>query len=65
MKHSGILCPPGHVLLGGGPRVDPGHTGETTSLGWFGNTSVFPLGEMEKVAGERKVLVTLFRLLPP
>lgn len=35
VKHSDILCPPvsGHVLLGRGPRVHPGHAGEITSCG--------------------------------
>ena len=40
-----IRMPPrcsGHVLLGGDPGEDPGHVGETMSLGWPGNASGSP-----------------------
>lgn len=30
-----------HDPEGGDPAADPGHAGEVTSLGWFGNASVF------------------------
>lgn len=30
------------VLLGGGPRADPGHAKEIISVSWPGNASVFP-----------------------
>lgn len=32
----------GHVPLGGGPEDAPGHSGETMSPDWSGNTLDFP-----------------------
>ncbi|KAI3355289.1 hypothetical protein L3Q82_018144 [Scortum barcoo] len=44
---------------------DPGHAGETMSLGWPGNASESPLEELEEVSGVREVWASLLRLLPP
>ena len=41
----------GHVPPGGGPGEDPGHAGETMSLGWPGNASGSPPEELEKCQG--------------
>lgn len=37
-----------HDPEGGAPAADPGHAGEVTSLGWFGNASVF----LDELAGD-------------
>jgi len=55
----------GHVPLGGDPGEDPGHVGETMSLGWPGNALGAPREELEEVAGDRDVWVSLLKLLPP
>ncbi|KAI3359032.1 hypothetical protein L3Q82_015434, partial [Scortum barcoo] len=39
-------CPTGRR-----PREDPGHAGETMSLGWPGNASGIPPEELEEVSG--------------
>ncbi|KAI3377434.1 hypothetical protein L3Q82_008412 [Scortum barcoo] len=39
------------VPPGGGPGEDPGHAGETMSLGWPGNASGIPPEELEEVSG--------------
>ncbi|KAI3373564.1 hypothetical protein L3Q82_022152 [Scortum barcoo] len=39
------------VPPGGGPREDPGHTGETMSLGWPGNALESLPEELEEVSG--------------
>uniref|UniRef100_H2L2Y0 LARGE xylosyl- and glucuronyltransferase 2 n=1 Tax=Oryzias latipes TaxID=8090 RepID=H2L2Y0_ORYLA len=44
----------GHVPLGGGPGEDPGHAGETTSLGWPGNASGSPQRSWRKWPGRGK-----------
>ncbi|KAI3366216.1 hypothetical protein L3Q82_010047, partial [Scortum barcoo] len=54
-----------HVPPGGGPGEDPGHAGETMSLGWPGNASGVPPEELEEVSGVREVWASLLRLLPP
>ncbi|KAI3373544.1 hypothetical protein L3Q82_022135 [Scortum barcoo] len=54
-------CPTG----GGGLGEDPGHAGETMSLGWPGNASGSPPEELEEVSGVREVWASLLRLLPP
>ncbi|KAI3376706.1 hypothetical protein L3Q82_017123 [Scortum barcoo] len=38
---------------------DPGHAGETMSLGWPGNASGVPLEELEEVSGVRDVWASL------
>ncbi|KAI3370963.1 hypothetical protein L3Q82_023612 [Scortum barcoo] len=53
-------CPTGRR-----PREDPGHAGETMSLGWPGNASDPPPEELEEVSGVREVWASLLRLLPP
>ncbi|KAI3351986.1 hypothetical protein L3Q82_020805 [Scortum barcoo] len=54
--------PPG----GGLGEEDPGHAGETMSLGWPGNASPrVPPEELEEVSGVREVWASLLRLLPP
>ena len=50
--------------MGRDPWEDPGHVGETMSLGWPGNASG-PPEELEEVAGDRDVWVSLLKLLPP
>ena len=57
--------PSGHLQLVGGLRGDPGHAGGTVSLGWPGIASGSPQKELDKVAGEREVWVSLLRLLLP
>ena len=52
-----------HVPLGGDPGEDPGHVGETMSLGW--ERLGVPPEELEEVAGDRDVWVSLLKLLPP
>ncbi|KAI3357885.1 hypothetical protein L3Q82_016265 [Scortum barcoo] len=54
-----------HVPPGGGLGEDPGHAGETMSLGWPGNASRVPPEELEEVSGVREVWASLLRLLPP
>ncbi|KAI3368234.1 hypothetical protein L3Q82_007954 [Scortum barcoo] len=41
-----------HVSPGVGLGEDPGHAGETMSLGWPGNASGSHLEELEEVSGE-------------
>ena len=53
----------GHIPSIGDPQEEPGHTGETLSLCWLGNTYI-PLKELDKVAVEKKVWASLLRLLP-
>ncbi|KAI3372226.1 hypothetical protein L3Q82_022667 [Scortum barcoo] len=48
------------------PVEDPGHAGETMSLGWPGNAfGDPPPEELEEVSGVREVWASLLRLLPP
>ncbi|KAI3356054.1 hypothetical protein L3Q82_017168 [Scortum barcoo] len=53
-----------HVPPGGSPWKDPGHAGETMSLGWPGNAYRVPPEELEEVSGVREVWTSLLRLLP-
>ncbi|KAI3354104.1 hypothetical protein L3Q82_018657 [Scortum barcoo] len=41
------------------PGGDPGHAGETMSLGWPGNASESPREELEEVSGVREVWASL------
>jgi len=52
------------VLLGGGPGADPGLTGGIISLLAWENLGISQ-EELESVAGERVVWVSLLDLLPP
>ena len=63
--HNEIFWCSGHVPLGGDLGEDPGHVGETLSLGWPGNASRSPPEELEEVARNRDVWVSLLKLLPP
>lgn len=60
--------PPGHllaeVLLGGGPRVDPGHAGKIISFGWPRHAPCVPPDELEEVASVRELWLSLLRLPP-
>ncbi|KAI3360205.1 hypothetical protein L3Q82_014514 [Scortum barcoo] len=45
---------------------DPGHAGETMSLGWLAWECLgVPPEELEEVSGVREVWASLLRLLPP
>ncbi|KAI3351579.1 hypothetical protein L3Q82_020417 [Scortum barcoo] len=54
-----------HVPPGGGLGEDPGHAGETMSLGLAWERLGSPLEELEEVSGVREVWASLLRLLPP
>ncbi|KAI3377001.1 hypothetical protein L3Q82_000226 [Scortum barcoo] len=54
-----------HVPPGGDLGEDPGHAGETMSLGWPGNASGSPWKSWKEVSGVREVWASLLRLLPP
>lgn len=54
----------GGVPLKGRPEVDPGHDGETISLGWPGSTSEHLLPEeLEEESEDKEVWASLFMLL--
>ena len=59
---AGLVRCSGHVPLGGDYGEDPGHVGEPMPLGWqrFG----VPPEELEEVAEDRYVWVSLLKLLP-
>ena len=48
--------------LVGSPKAEAGHAGGTMSPHWSRNASGSPPGELDKVAGERKVRASLLRL---
>lgn len=57
-------CLLAEVLLGGGPRVDPGHAGKIISFGWPRHAPCVPPDELEEVASVRELWLSLLGLPP-